>query len=132
MKRLGIGAVVLATTAAITTAVFPQFYSRDGKYHSGYIDPQGQFYGCGIIEHLKLALRLCQQIGYTGINAMAHLDTLGWVKVTADGFFWDRRPNAEQKAAIVDYLIERGVAETRFNDPKHTKALWKAQMDGTL
>lgn len=132
MKRIGLSAVILATTSAIFSAVYPYYKSHDGKFHNGYISPEGKFYGCGLLDHIKQAFDLASSLGYPGIDSMAFLDRLGWVKVTMDGFFWDRHPNGSQKEAIVRYLLERGIAQARFNDLHHTKFLWKAQMDGTL
>lgn len=127
--------IVAATTAAIAAAVPGSSYKRvhDGFWHNGYIDPEGVFVGCNPIDHMRLAFRIVLGTGVIeGADPMKQLDRMGWIKVTADGFFWDRGPTEEQKQAMIGYLSERKIDRARFNDPRNTKTVIAARVEGVL
>ena len=82
----------------------------DGKWHSGYLSPDGVFYGCWMLQHRILAEAIMQKMGYEGKDAQVILERLGWVSISEDRFLWDRLPNEVQKAAVEAYRRERGIA----------------------
>jgi len=65
------------------------------KYNNGYIDIQGNFYGCGFVQHLqiddtiveffKLESKTEDSIG----NSQRIIEENGWVKVTQKRYYWD-------------------------------------------
>jgi hypothetical protein len=87
---------------------------------SGYIDRQGQFYGCSDLEHVAFAEDLCQKLGLEvegTTNTSEIIDRLGWVKVTMSRFFWDttKRPSAAQQRTMMDYMLAKGMDKAIFN-----------------
>jgi hypothetical protein len=71
---------------------------------SGWLSPDGKFYGCSYEGHIRLA----QQLGYEE----KELENLNWVKMSARRFFrgnYDIEPSQKQRDLIFDWCHENGV-----------------------
>ena len=97
MYDIDITGVVYEEDREIHT-IIPEKPSKEGNI-SGYISPDGNFYGCGFMGHIDLEPDLveCFKLKYIGddsdsvwirSNPSAILETNGWIKVGAMRFFW--------------------------------------------
>jgi hypothetical protein len=91
------------------------------EWQSGYIDPEGRFYGCSDLNHNSFSVSLCEKFGIRqkakpeDFDAQIALDKAGWVKVSLNRFFWTGKPTEEQKVTIHDYMGGKGLVKALFN-----------------
>jgi hypothetical protein len=77
---------------------------------SGWLLPNGNYYGCGPMEHIGLAESLLEHIKveHDG-NAERAAETLGWVKISKTGFglyvCCERKPTKKQFNRLWDYSV---------------------------
>lgn len=90
-------------------------------WDSGYIDREGKFYGCPDLDHLSFADELVKHLGikYTPRkepNDLQYvLDDKGWVKVSAQRFYYDKRPNEKQIEVIGLFMTGKSMKKALFN-----------------
>lgn len=77
---------------------------------SGWLLPNGNYYGCSAMEHVGLADSLLEHIGvqHDG-NAERAAEKLGWVKISKSGFglyvLCDKKPTKKQFNRLWDYSV---------------------------
>ena len=122
------------TTAVGLSSYLTSVYSLHEKYNTsyGFIDPDGKIYETAFIIHKVVAQTICASLGIETYDPLLTLERLGWVKFMGNGFFWDRQPTPEQMEAMVNYAIEKRMAEIYINSWKNKELLWKAQTQGKL
>jgi len=91
-------------------------------WRSGYIDPEGRFYGCSDLSHINFSKELCEKFKFDAEDTQVTLDKKGWVKVSMNRFFWDYNHTVtrEQKIAIHDYMNGKEMFEAHFNTTLET------------
>ncbi len=104
---------------------------------SGYIDRQGQFYGCSDLGHVAFADDLCEKLGLEvegTTNTSEIMDRLGWVKVSMNRFFWDRgkKLSKVQERTMMDYMLAKGMKTAIFNVFGKPRTLGEALEDEQL
>ena len=92
------------------------------EYTSGYIDKEGNFYGCADIDHRNFSNDLCKLLDVSGcdkeeFDAQIYLDKLGYIKVSVNRFYWDQNIELSQaqKDTIYDYVKAKNIIKTQFN-----------------
>jgi hypothetical protein len=91
---------------------------RKTEWRSGYIDRDGNFYGCSDLNHINFSEELCEKFNFKheGKDAQILLDKKGFVKVSMNRFFWDYDKITEhQKITIHDYMRSKNMFKTHFN-----------------
>jgi hypothetical protein len=93
------------------------------KWTSGYIDREGEFFGCSDINHLNFSKDICKLLKVKEsedekFDAQIYLDKQGWVKVSVNRFYWDEdQPVTQaQKDAMFDYMVAKEITTTIFNN----------------
>lgn len=111
------------------------------EWKSGYIDPDGRFYGCADIAHRDFSIRLCEELGIINKPEIKKwnlvkrgdptpeppdcellLDKRGWMRVSVMRFFWDNdfTPTLAQRGAIRLFMAGKNMTEAVFNNPLKT------------
>jgi hypothetical protein len=105
--------------------------TRKTEWQSGYIDPEGHFYGCSDLNHKNFSVSLCEKFGIKDnhyvsdgnkmvqdddFDAQVALDEAGWVKVSMGRFYWTvKKLTEEQKVTIHDYMRGKSMVKALFN-----------------
>ena len=89
---------------------------------SGYINKDGEFFGCSDINHINFSKEICDILKVEGcdnekFDAQIYLDKQGWVKISVNRFNWhpDMALTQAQKDTIYDYMQAKKITKTRFN-----------------
>jgi len=92
------------------------------EWSSGYINKEGEFFGCSDINHVNFSQEICEILKVKGIgaekfDAQVYLDKQGWVKVSVNRFFWDEsiELTQAQKDTIYDYVTAKKIGRTAYN-----------------
>jgi len=106
------------------------------NWDSGYIAPDGKFYGCPDIQHREFSKDLAEKFGLLPKKSWLKakrgerlseppdceiiMDKAGWVRVSVRRFFWDRefcKITQGQFVAIKDFMNAKQMDKAVFNDP---------------
>lgn len=92
------------------------------EWNSGYINREGEFFGCSDINHINFSKEICDMLDIDGrddkkFDAEIYLDEQGWVKISVNRFNWhpDIQLTQAQKDTIYDYMQAKKITRTRFN-----------------
>ncbi len=99
------------------TEVNPEDASET-QWRSGYISPQGEFFGCSNFSHVNFASDLCEKFGYNTDEKDAQdiLDKRGWVKISLCRFFYITRHLTEsQKTTMYNFMQGKKMKKAMFN-----------------
>lgn len=89
-------------------------------YNSGYIDTNGNFYGCDDKVHKIFSEKICKKLKISdkSNDYERFLDEKGWIKVSHQCFFWLSTHfmiNKRQQSTILKLMRRFGVNESIFN-----------------
>jgi hypothetical protein len=102
---------------------------RKTQWRSGYIDREGNFYGCSDLNHINFSKELCEKFNFKheDKDAQIILDKKGFVKVSMHRFFWDYDKITEsQKITIHDYIRSKNMFKAHFNSTMEEKTFEEA------
>ena len=101
-------------------------------WQSGYINPQGEFFGCSDINHINFSEDICKMLNVKKegdkLDAQVYLDEQGWIKISVNRFNWDPNtvPTQTQKDTIFDYMKVKGIKKTTFDWTRTEKTFEEA------
>ena len=88
------------------------------EFNTGYISPQGDFYGCPDVAHRQLAEKLVEvgSVRSDLKDEQQALDEAGWIKLSM-GRIWSAKDHITQHQfdTIFDYMMSREKREIDFN-----------------
>ncbi len=91
-------------------------YTTD--WESGYISPEGDFYGCANLDHINFALEIANMKGIKLTNskqATKVLDRYGWVIISMNRIRWGKKRMMDaQKEAIGLFMTGKGFVTAKF------------------
>jgi hypothetical protein len=100
------------------------------NWSSGYINKNGDFYGCSDMNHSNFAKDLCKLLKVKGsgdekFDGEIFLDRNGWIKISMSRFYWDDNLTVTQaqKDTMFDYMKAKNINSTIFQsciNPRQT------------
>jgi hypothetical protein len=93
--------------------------AKTTKYTSGYISPDGDFFGCTDLLHSQFSDKIAEKMFglEEGEDGQKFLDKKGWVKISMNRFFYleKHKPTQSQLDTIFDYMVGKKLDKAMFN-----------------